>query len=76
MKLLEANGKWSLFVKTPDEKAPIEFSMTTMGSREFVCVNDSLDFPNRIHYWLEGEKLKAKVSNEEMNIHFEFEKIR
>lgn len=74
MKLIHKNGKWSLFVKTPEEKQSIEFKMTELKSNEFVCINDSLDFPKRIHYSLEGKKLKATISNEKMNIPFEFEK--
>ncbi|WP_228412782.1 DUF6265 family protein [Chryseobacterium sp. G0162] len=74
MKLLHSNGKWSLFVKTPKEKQPIEFKMTESKSNEFICINDSLDFPKRIQYGLEGQKLKAIISNNEMKIPFEFEK--
>jgi len=76
MSLIESNGKWSLFVKTKDEKAPIEFKMTESKINEFICINDSIDFPKRIHYQLEGEKLKAKISNEKMEIPFEFERIK
>lgn len=74
MKLVNYNGKWSLLVKTPKEKQFIEFKMTELKSNEFVCINDSLDFPKRIQYWSEGKQLKATVSNDKMKIPFEFEK--
>ncbi|MDR2236112.1 MAG: DUF6265 family protein [Chryseobacterium sp.] len=74
MKLVNHNGEWSLLVKTPEEKQPTEFRMTEMKNNEFVCINDSLDFPKRIQYQSEGKKLKAVISNEKMKIPFEFEK--
>jgi hypothetical protein len=49
--------------------------MTEFGNDKFICVNDSIDFPKRIQYWLEKDKLKAKISNEKMDISFEFEKV-
>ncbi|WP_206531799.1 MULTISPECIES: DUF6265 family protein [Sphingobacterium] len=76
MSLIATDGKWSLFVKTPDEKRPIEFKLAELKSNEFVFTNDSIDFPKQIQYWTESGKLKAKVSNKDMEIPFEFEKIQ
>ncbi len=76
MQLINSSEKWSLFVKTSDENKPIEFQMTESKNNEFVCTNDSWDFPKQIKYWFEDDKLKANVSNEEMEIYFEFEKIK
>lgn len=73
--LIESNGKWNLFVQVPSDKEPIKFKMTEFGNDKFICVNDSIDFPKRIQYWLEKDKLKAKISNEKMDISFEFEKV-
>jgi hypothetical protein len=74
MNLIKSNGKWSLFIKTPDEKKPTEFKMTELDNNQFVCINDSIDFPKRILYRTEGEKIRATVSNEKIDISFEFEK--
>ncbi|WP_228463834.1 MULTISPECIES: DUF6265 family protein [Chryseobacterium] len=76
MKLINSNGKWNLLVKTPNEKQPIEFKMTELKNNEFICINDSLDFPKRIQYQREGKKLKAMISNEKMKIPFEFEQVK
>lgn len=76
MKLVNSGGKWSLLVKTPAEKQFIEFKMTELKDNEFTCINDSLDFPKRIQYSSEGKKLKATISNEKMNIPFEFEQVK
>ncbi|KFC33507.1 hypothetical protein FF18_08900 [Elizabethkingia anophelis] len=76
MSLIKSNGEWSLFVKTPNEKKPIKFKMTELNEDKFVCINDSIDFPKRIQYWIENGKLKAKISNEKMEIPFEFKKVK
>lgn len=76
MSLIEKEGKWSLLVKTPDERETTEFKMTEFTHNKFICINDSIDFPKRIEYWADSGKLKAKISNEETNISFEFEKTK
>lgn len=77
IKLIKSNEKWALLVKTPDDKEPIKFKMLEQKTpTEFTCVNDSIDFPKRVQYWIEGGKLKAKVSNDKIQIPFEFEKIK
>jgi len=76
MDMIETNGKWTLFVKMPNEKEATTFEMIELKNNEFVCVNDSIDFPKKIKYWLDGEKMKAKISNDEMEIPFEFEKTK
>ena len=76
MSLIESDGKWSLLVKTPDEREPVTFEMTEHSKKRFVCKNDLIDFPKRIEYSMEGEKLKAKVSGEKTEIPFEFKKIK
>ncbi|MDN3692683.1 DUF6265 family protein [Chryseobacterium tructae] len=76
MKFVNSNGEWSLFVKTPEEKQFIKFKVTELKNSEFICINDSLDFPKRIQYKLEDKKLKAIISNDKMKIPFEFEQIK
>ena len=75
IKLKKSNGKWDLFVKVPEETESIVFEMTEHNANEFVCVNNKIDFPNKIKYWKSGNNIKATVSNSEMEIPFEFEKI-
>lgn len=76
MDLMEKEGKWKLYVKAKGEKTPIAFTMSEFKANEFICVNDSIDFPKKIHYLSEGGKLKAKISNDTMEIPFEFEKMQ
>ena len=76
IKLIKTNDKWNLVVKTPEEKESTLFSMSEMGNNKFVCTNDSIEFPNRIEYWKNGEKMNALISGDSLKISFEFEKIK
>ncbi|KKO89093.1 hypothetical protein AAW12_23385 [Sphingobacterium sp. Ag1] len=75
MHLSKSDGAWNLKVKTPDEKDFIAFEMTMMKNGLFECTNDSLPFPKKITYWREGEKLKANLAGDSLQIPFEFGKV-
>lgn len=75
MSLTKSADTWSLFVKTPDEKKPVEFKIKEISDKQFVFTNDSIDFPKRIKYWMVKDTLKANISNEQMDILFEFIRI-
>ena len=74
MKLVATDGTWNLLVKAPSDPKPTLFKMTNHTDNEFTCENHEIEFPNKIKYWKNGEKLNALVSNPEMEIPFEFEK--
>ncbi|WP_260509630.1 DUF6265 family protein [Empedobacter falsenii] len=76
MDLIESNGNWSLFVKMPNDKKATKFKMTKKNNNEFICVNDSIDFPKKVQYSFDGKRIKAKISNKQMEVPFEFEKIK
>ncbi len=62
-------------VKASEEKEWITFLGTSHSTNEFIVENNEIDFPNKIKYWKDGNKLKASVSNSEIKIPFEFEKL-
>ena len=76
IKLIRQNGKWDLIVKVPQETKSITFKMTKLNKDSFTCENDSLDFPKIIKYWNDNGYLRALVSGNEVEIPFEFEKIK
>ena len=76
MRLVDTNGTWNLVVKAPDEIKPTLFKMTNHTDNEFTCENHEIEFPNKIKYWKNGDKMNALVSNPEMEIPFEFEKLK
>ena len=75
MKLIKQNGTWDFVVKVPEETDAVIFEMTESNKSSFTCINDSIDFPNRIKYWTENNHLKATVSGIDLNAPFEFKKI-
>jgi len=76
IRLIKSNNKWTLEVKTQDEPTPTLFPVTSYSEKEFVCENKELDFPKLIKYWKNGDKINALVSGDEMEISFEFERIK
>jgi hypothetical protein len=76
IRLIKQNDTWDLIVKIPEETKDITFELTDFTHNSFTCINDSINFPNQIKYWTENNKLKATVSGADLNIPFEFEKIK
>lgn len=75
IRLTKINGKWNLTVKVPEESESIIFKGVSHNENGFTCENNEIDFPNRIKYWRNGERINALVSGGEMEIPFEFKKI-
>jgi glucan-binding YG repeat protein len=75
IRLTKTNEKWNLTVKVPEEPESITFNGISHNETEFTCVNNDIDFPNKIKYWKNGDRINAMVSGGEMNIPFEFEKL-
>ena len=75
IRLNKTNGKWNLTVKVPEESESITFYGTNHNENKFTCENTEIDFPNKIKYWKNGNKINAMVSGGEMKISFEFERM-
>ena len=74
MRLRPINGGWNLEVIGVNEQ-PTYFKFTNQTKNSFVCENPNNEFPKKIEYQFSDNKLKAKVSTDEMAIDFNFEKI-
>ena len=72
---IKQNDTLYLQVDMAKEK-PTLFRVTQQTDTSFVCVNSENDFPNKIKYYLDGNLLKAEVSNDEFKIDFEFKKLK
>ena len=75
IRLTKINGKWNLNVKVPEESELITFNGISHNENEFTCENIEIDFPNKIKYWKNGNRINAMVSGGEMKIQFEFVKL-
>jgi hypothetical protein len=58
----------------PENKQPIYFKFTAITNTGFVCENPQHDFPKKITYELEGEKLKAQISGNGKAMDYIFER--
>ncbi len=78
MQLIKINNKWQLIVRVVgkgDDTSATTFNMINKSTDSFTCENKEIDFPNTIQYKKDGKKLKAIVSNSELKIPFEFERL-
>ena len=76
MNLMKSGEQWDLSVIMPDETKATVFKGTSFNETEFTCMNQENDFPKTIKYWIDGDILRAEVFNDEINIPFEFKKLR
>lgn len=75
IRLIKVKGKWNLTVKVPEESESVTFNGVSHNENEFTCENNEINFPNKIKYWKNGNRINAMVSGGEMEIPFEFEKL-
>jgi len=49
------------YYASPGGKAPVEFRLKEAGDKRIVFENAQHDFPQRILYWRDGERLVARI---------------
>jgi hypothetical protein len=76
IRLSESNGQWSFDVAGKGETEPTKFRVTNIGKQKFSCENQANEFPKVIAYSQKGDQLHAEISGNDVEIPFEFEKIR
>ena len=76
MSLHNSKGTWDLLVSLDKEDDAVDFIGTSLDKNEFTVENKENEFPKKIKYWIEGQTLKATISNAELSIPFEFEKLK
>jgi len=59
--LRKADGTLA-YIPMPNGGAPVEFAMVRQDARSIEFANPAHDFPQRIRYWREGERLHAEIS--------------
>ena len=57
-----------------ENKEPVYFKLTSITKNGFVCENPHHDFPKKISYQKDGEKIKATISGGGKSIDYLFEK--
>ena len=75
VKLLKTDANWSFEVTGKGETQPTKFRLTTIEEGKFTCENQANEFPKKIEYLKKEDKLQAKISGNDMEIIFDFEKL-
>lgn len=73
---IERDGAKITFLAQPDGVAPTAFALVEHGAQHASFANAAHDFPNRIDYRRDGDRLHAQISgpgeNGEMRIPFDY----
>lgn len=59
--VLRADGTLA-YVPMPNGGAPVEFALVRQDARSIEFANPAHDFPQRIRYWREGDRLRAEIA--------------
>lgn len=76
IKLFESGNEWNFEVTGTGEAASTIFKVTNLEKEKFTSENHENDFPKLIHYFKNGLNLKAVISDGDIEIPFEFERIK
>jgi hypothetical protein len=71
--LVKDNHIWYV-ADVPQNKEPVYFKLTAITNDGFTCENPAHDFPKKIEYKLDGNKLRATISGDGKAIDYLFER--
>ena len=74
LKLLIKDGNIFYIADIVENKEPVYFKFTSISNDGFVCENPKHDFPKKISYQKDGEKIMATISGDGKSIEYLFEK--
>lgn len=72
MKIHWIDSVWTLSIVTPGNDDSVNFQIQEWNDSSFVATNVEHDFPQKIVYYSEGNKLKAIVSGNARKIKYDF----
>ena len=74
LKLIVKDGTPYYVADVPENQKEVLFRFTTLTENSFVCENLQHDFPKKISYQRDGDKLKAVISGDGKSIEYLFVK--
>jgi hypothetical protein len=74
LKLIVKEGNIYYVADVPENKTEVLFKFTELNDHGFVCENPKHDFPKKISYQRDGNKIKAVISGDGKSMEFLFEK--
>ena len=75
IKLIKSNEDWNFEVAGKGETSPTIFKLTNIDNDSFTCENELNEFPKKIKYFKNENKIIAVISGGEMKVLFEFERL-
>jgi hypothetical protein len=76
LKIILKDNQLYYVADVPENKSEVLFRVTAITDSGFVCENPQHDFPKKIAYTLEGEKLTASISGNGKQIDYFFESAK
>jgi Domain of unknown function (DUF6265) len=76
LKLICREGNIYYVADVPQNKSEVLFKFTELSEHGFVCENPQHDFPKKIAYTLDDNKLKAIISGDGKIMEYLFEKVQ
>jgi hypothetical protein len=76
LKLISREGNIYYVADVPQNKSEVLFKFAELSEHGFVCENPQHDFPKKMVYSLEGNKLKAIISGDGKIMEYLFEKVQ
>jgi hypothetical protein len=75
LKLVAKDGAAYYVADVPENKTEVLFKFTELTESGFVCENPAHDFPKKISYQKDGNKMKAVISGDGKSIEYHFVKL-
>lgn len=75
IKLLKSDDNWNFEVSVMNEYSPTVFKLTNISDESFTCENELNEFPKKIKYFKNEDKISAVISGGETKVLFEFERL-
>lgn len=76
LKIVNQKDTWYYVAEVSHNAAPTYFKITSFGKEGFVCENPDHDFPKKIVYALEDDRLIATISGDGKSIPFTFISVK
>ena len=75
IKLVNIDDRWDINVTGMGESKPTVFRGVRHNNIGFTCENNEIEFPNRINYWTNENRLNASISSPDTSISFIFVRL-
>jgi len=76
IRIISKDGDLYYVADVPENKEPVYFRLSELKEGGFTCENPEHDFPKKINYSLQGNKLRATISGNGKSIDYLFEKSK